>query len=151
MTRALLLLAALAMVTPAAAAANDDRPVTFRPLFDLNKRFKKREMAKLKFEVKDARGAPVRAARLAFSIRHGTDGEVLPLRATDARGGAVEVPFEPGQPGAFWVFASLRARPDVRFAPVRVSVLGVVDGLVELPPSADVDVKRSAKTGWKGR
>ncbi|HEY2029616.1 MAG TPA: hypothetical protein VGH20_10435 [Myxococcales bacterium] len=151
MTGALLLLAGLALGGPSARAANDDRPVTFKPLFDVNKRLKKREIANLKFVVKDARGAVVPAAGLSFKVRHGTGGDVLPLRARNARGGAVEVPFQPGEPGAFWIFASLRARPDLVLPPIRVSVLGVVDGLVELPPSADVDVKRSSKAGWKGR
>jgi hypothetical protein len=151
MTSALLLLAGLALAGPAARAANDDRAVTFKPLFDLNKRLKKREIANLKFEVKDARGAAVPAAGLIFKVRHGTDGDVLPLRARNARGGAVEVPFQPGQPGAFWIFASLRARPELALQPVRVSVLGVADGLIELPESADVDVKRATKAGWKGR
>lgn len=151
MSGALLLLAGLALAGPAARAANDDRPVTLKPLFDVNKRLRKHELAKLNFEVKDARGAAVPAAALLFSVRHGTDGKLLPLRAKQARGGAVEVPFQPGQPGAFYVFASLRAHPEVALLPVRISVLGVVDGVLELPPSADVDVKRATKTGWKGR
>jgi len=150
-TGAFLLLATLALAGPSVRAANDDRPVSLKPLFDVNKRFKKHELAKLKFEVKDARGAVVPAADLQFSVRHGTDGDVLPLRAKNARGGAVEVPFQPGEPGAFWVFASLRGHPELTFLPVRISVLGVVDGIVELPPSADVDIKRATKTGWKGR
>lgn len=151
MTGAFLLLATLAVAGPSARAANDDRPVTFKPLFDVNARLKKRAIAHLKFEVKDARGAVVPAAGLVFKVRHGTDGDVLPLRARNARGGAVEVQFQPGEPGAFWIFASLRARPELTLSPVRLSVLGVADGLVELPESADADVKRMAKSGWKGR
>jgi hypothetical protein len=132
-------------------AASSDGKATLKPLFDVNKRLTKRVTTNLRFEVTDVNGAPVGASRVSFSVRHGMEGDPMPLYGKDVRRGVIDVPFRAGEPGGFWVSASLRAHPEVMLPPVRVSVAGVADGLIELPESADVDVKRNTKTGWKGR
>jgi hypothetical protein len=152
-TRAIALIAGLSL---AAAAVHADAgaagQVSIKPLFDLNKRFKKHEAVKLRFRVVNARGASLKAAQLSFSLRHGIDGERFAVDAKDLQKGVVELPFEPYAPGAFWIDASLRRSPEAVAAPVRLSVAGVSDGLVELPPEADADAKRAAKKiGRKGR
>jgi hypothetical protein len=43
------------------------------------------------------------------------------------------------------VVASVRGAPAASIPPVRLGVVGMADGIVELPPEADADVARKGK------
>jgi hypothetical protein len=150
------LVLASAVVPRASAAADAGKPVharkvTVAPLFDTHTRFKKKKTVKLRFSAKDNTGAAVALDDVSFSLRRGMEASVVPLQAREVRDGVFEVPFTPAGPGQYWILAAVRGAPAASIPPVRLGVLGVVDGITEVPASGDVDVKRSAKMSPKAR
>jgi hypothetical protein len=128
------------------------RKVSLAPLFDTSTRFKKKKTVKLRFRAKDrAAGAKVTLDDISFSLRRGMENKTVPLQTREVRDGVFEVPFTPEGPGQYWVIAAIRGVPAASLPPVRLGVLGVADGLIEVPPEADVDVKRNKKMSSKAR
>jgi hypothetical protein len=119
------------------------------PLFDTQTRFKKNQTVKLRFRLKGRPQATLDA--LSFSLRHGMEATTVPLRVREVRSGVFEVPFTPPAPGQYWILADLRGAKASRILPVRLGVIGVADGMIEVPPQGDIDVMRSTKTSSKSR
>ena len=143
---------AVAAVSPSQAAGGPGRAarakgVSLAPLFDTNMRFKVKKTAALRFRVKDeASGAPVRAGDISFSLRHGTDGASTELPAKESKKGVFEVRFTPQAPGGYWIAAAIPGAPDGSIPPVHLGVVGVAEGMVEVPPEEDPGTKRTRMT-----
>ncbi|HEX2816395.1 MAG TPA: hypothetical protein VHN39_08375 [Phenylobacterium sp.] len=144
----------LAAVPRASAAAEpvQARRISLAPLFDTHTRFKKKKTVKLRFRVKDSSsGAPLALDEVSFSLRHGAEAALVQLPARALHDGVFEVPFTPAAPGQYWVIAAVRGEPAAAIAPIRLGVIGIADGMIEVPEKGDVDVKRSIKMSPKGR
>ena len=124
--------------------------VSFAPLFDTHTRFKPKKTVNLRFRAKD-KGVPVALGDISFSLRHGPGDAGTPLRARELKKGVFEVPFTPAGPGQYAVVAAIRGTPADSILPVRLGVVGVADGLIEEPPSADVDVTQRKKARGRSR
>jgi len=145
---------AIAAVPPSWAAGDAGRGarakgVSLAPLFDTHRRFKVKETAALRFRVQ---GAQVRAGEVSFSLRHGTESTGAGLPAKESKKGVFEVRFTPQAPGQYWIAAAVRGAPTGSIPAVRLGVVGVVDGLVEIPPEEDPGTHRSKmKHGARAR
>jgi hypothetical protein len=142
MNRIFGLIAAFALVSTAAprssaAAGTAGKAASFAPLFDAHQRFKPKKTFKLRFRA-TVKGAPVARDEITFSLHHRDEGAGLPAR--QVKPGVFEVRFDPREPGQYEVVASIRGLPADATAPVRLGVVGVADGMIELPPEADSEV-----------
>lgn len=128
---------------PAASPANERR-VTLEPLFDVQQRFKPKKTVLLRFRVQDpASGASLPLKDVSFSI---TGPKQRPETAQARKKGTVfVVPFTPPGPGRYSLVAVVRGAPVGSIEPIRLGVVGVADGLVELPPEADAEMERRGK------
>jgi hypothetical protein len=140
---------AIAAVSPSQAAGGPGRAarakgVSLAPLFDTNTRFKVKKTAALRFRVKnDAPGAPLRSGDISFSLRHSAGGASTEMPAKEAKKGVFEVRFTPEGPGQYWIAAAVRGAPAGSIPAVHLGVVGVADGLVEVPPEEDPGTKRT--------
>jgi len=126
------------------AASAKERRITLEPLFDVQQRFKPKKTVLLRFRVQDAvSGASLPLKEVSFSV---TGPKQRPQTAQARKKGSVFlVPFTPPGPGRYSVVAAVRGAPVGSIEPIRLGVVGVADGLVELPPEADVDMQRRGK------
>jgi len=135
-------------VFPARAAHEEGRmprakTVVFAPLFDAATRFKVREQVELRFRARDAvTGVPVRAADLAISLRHGESGRSIPMRARQVKPGVFALSFKPHDPGQYWIAAEVQGAATQPQGAIRLGVVGVAEGLVEVAPEEDPDVRQ---------
>jgi len=126
------------------AAARKERRVDFKPLFDLQKRFKPKKTFLLRFRVQDARsGASLPLEDVSYLVKGPKQPETIAVARK--RGSVFVVPFTPAGPGRYALLATVRGAPVGSIAPIHLGVVGVSDGLVELGPEADADVKHRAK------
>jgi hypothetical protein len=151
LTHWLLVLALSSAALPCAAAAGaggrDAKvAVKFAPLFNTMTRFQPKKLVKLRFKAVDAKtGAPVAKDQIVFRLRQGYGVTTeTGLSAKQVKPGVFEVPFKPEGPGQYAVLAYVRGATAGEIAPVRLGVLGLADGLVEVPASEDADVQRRA-------
>jgi len=153
--RRIAILGALAAVLaaaprPATAAAKPAAPakqrqVTLEPLFDVHQRFKPKKTVLLRFRVRDAAsGASLPLKDVSFSVT-GPKKQNPETTAARKKGSVFLVPFTPPGPGRYSVIATVRGSPVGSIQPVPLGVVGVADGLVELPPEADAQMHRRAK------
>ena len=145
-----LALAMVALPHPGAAAEPSrsvrDQGMSFTPLFDTNRRFKPKKTFRLRFRAEDKRShLPLALKDLSFSLRHGPGDAGIALSAREVKKGVFEVPFTPAGPGQYWVVAALNGAPAGSMRDVRLGVVGVVDGLIELPPEADAELIHTRK------
>jgi len=145
------LAAALAAAPRSASAAGKptaspgkERRVTLEPLFDVQQRFKPKKTVLLRFRVRDAAsGASLPLKDVSFSV---TGPKQRPETAQARKKGSVFlVAFTPPGPGRYSVVATVRGSPVGSIQPVPLGVVGVADGLVELPPEADAEMQRRGK------
>jgi hypothetical protein len=146
---------AIAAVLPSRAAGDASRGarakgvLSLAPLFDTHRRFKVKETAALRFRIQ---GAQVRPDEVSFSLRHGTESASAGLPAKESKKGVFEVRFTPPAPGQYWIAAAVGGAPTGSIPAVRLGVVGVVDGLVEVSPEEDPGTHRSKmKHGARGR
>jgi len=141
--------AALPCAAAAGAGGRDAQSkvaVKFAPLFDTMTRFKPKKLVKLRFKAVEAKsGAAIAKDQIVFRLRqgYGTTKETG-LSAKMVKPGVFEVPFKPEGPGQYAVLAYVRGATAGEIAPVRLGVVGVSDGLVEVPASEDAEVQRRA-------
>jgi hypothetical protein len=127
------------------AAAGKARQVALRPLFDTQKRFKPKQTVLLRFHVQDAAsGASLPLKDVSFLVKGPKEPETV-VPARKLRSGVFVVPFTPAGPGRYAVLAAVRGAPVGSVAPIHLGVVGVSDGLIELPPEADAEIKHKAK------
>jgi hypothetical protein len=126
------------------AASQKERRITLEPLFDVQKRFKPKQTVLLRFRVQDAAsGASLPLKDVSFSVTGPKQPEAVAVARK--KGTVFVVPFTPPGPGRYSMVAAVRGAPVGSIAPIHLGVVGVSDGLVELPPDADADVKHRAK------
>jgi hypothetical protein len=131
---------------PAHADANG-RAVVLSPLFDTNQRFKPKKKVLLRFRVQDrATRASLGRDEVAFSLLHGAKDPEVRLTPTKVKNGVFVVPFTPAGPGQYAILVTVRGAKVGSIPPVRLGVVGVADGLTELPPEADAEMQRRAKS-----
>jgi hypothetical protein len=122
------------------------RQVSLSPLFDTHQKFTKKKAVKLRFRLRDSSGAPVAKNDVSFVLRHGrTDPEVR-LKARMVKAGVFEIPFAPQAPGQYAVVTTVIGVPVESIEPVRLSVLGLADGLRELTPAEQAEMMNRART-----
>jgi hypothetical protein len=143
-------IALAALPRPGTAAAATPRAIIPRasvvPLFDVGKRFKPHQTFKLRFRARDLNsGAAVAPSDISFSLRHATEKTAVDLPARRVKDGVFEVGFTPEGPGQYFVAASVLGVPASSIPPVRLGVVGMADGIVELPQEADAEMQRKAK------
>jgi len=154
-TRRIAILAALAAALAAAPrsapaaekspASAKERRVTLEPLFDVQQRFKPKKTVLLRFRVQDAAsGASIPLKDVSFSVTGPKQQHPETVRARK-KGNVFVVPFTPPGPGRYSVVAAVRGAPVGSIEPVRLGVVGVAEGLVELPPEADAEIQRRGK------
>jgi hypothetical protein len=118
------------------------REVIVAPLFDAQTRFKVKKSVELRFRAREAiSGVPVRPEDISFSLRRAQGGAPIEVPARQVRKGVFAVPFTPASPGGYWLSASIRGMPAGSIPTVHLGVVGLVDGLVEVPPEDDPAVK----------
>lgn len=118
--------------------------VFFKPLFDQSRRFTLKKTFHLRFRARDrASGVPLAASDVSFTLRH--DDLVVALPARELKAGVFEVPFTPEEPGPYAVMLAVRGAKEGSIAPVRLGVVGMAEGIIELPPEADADATRRSK------
>jgi hypothetical protein len=127
------------------------KQVSLAPLFDTHQRFKTKTAVKLRFQAKDtASGAAVPRGDISFFLRHGPKDAPVVLAARVVKPGVFEVPFAPQGPGQYAIVVAVRGTQVGSIAPVRLGVIGVADGLIEVPPSGDAEFQNRAKNGsWR--
>jgi hypothetical protein len=129
-------------------AANRRRAAQVRgpsvaPLFDTHRRFRKGKEVKLRFRIDGKSFGPLAAEDVSFAVTHrGPPATTFHLRPHETRPGVFEVPFAPQEPGLYTVVASIRGKPANAARPVRLGVLGMMPGIVEQPPEADLVVQQ---------
>jgi hypothetical protein len=127
------------------AAAGKGRPVALQPLFDTQQRFKPKKTVLLRFRVQDAAsGASLPLGDVSFLVKGPKEPETV-VPARKLRSGVFVVPFTPPGPGRYAVLAAVRGAPVGSIAPIHLGVVGVSDGLIELGPEADAEVKHRGK------
>jgi hypothetical protein len=141
-------LAAAPRPAPAAgkepAAAGKARRVALQPLFDVHQRFKPKKTVLLRFRVQDARsGASLPLEDVSFLVKGPNQPEAV--ATAHKRGSVFVLPFTPSGPGRYAVLAAVRGAPVGSIAPIHLGVVGVSDGLIELGPEADAEVKHRAR------
>jgi hypothetical protein len=145
--RAFAFVAALVFVATAwprpgsATGAAAGEMVSLVPLFDTHARFKPKKTFKLRFRA-TRKGAPVPASEISFSLRHGRDEASAGLKALEVKPGVFEVRFKPLGPGQYAVIASVLGGPAESLPPVPLGVVGLADGIVEVPPDEDAAVMK---------
>ena len=142
---------ALALVAaPRASAAGEPsqtsgvkaREVSVAPLFDVNTRFKKKKAVKLRFRAQyKGAGAPLAPNDISFSLKD-PKGTESPMPARLVKKGVFEVPFTPPGPGQYTVTVAIRGVREGAVRPIHLGVLGVADGLIELPEEKDKEFLR---------
>jgi len=127
------------------AAPAKERRITLEPLFDVHHRFKPKKTVLLRFRVRDAAsGASLPLKDVSFSVT-GPKKQHPESAAARKKGSVFLVPFTPPGPGRYSVVATVRGSPVGSIQPVQLGVVGVADGLVELPPEADAEMQRRGK------
>jgi hypothetical protein len=127
-------------------AATKGHEVVLKPLFDTNKRFKPKKTVLLRFRVQDkATGVSLGLEKVSFSLLHPPRDPDVPLAARKLKNGVFVVPFTPTGPGRYAILAAVRGASLGSIRPVQIGVVGVADGLTELPPSADAEVRQRGK------
>jgi hypothetical protein len=146
-------LVAMFAAAPRPASGAEQRPaadgkthrVSLQPLFDIQKRFKPKKTFLLRFRVQDAvSGASLPLKDVSFLVKGPKEPEVV-VPARKLGSGVFVVPFTPAGPGRYAVLAAVRGAPVGSIAPIHLGVVGVSDGLIELGPEADADVKHRGK------
>lgn len=113
------------------------------PLFDTHRRFRKGKEVKLRFRIDRGSLGPLAAEDVSFAVTHrGPPATTFDLRPHQTRPGVFEVPFAPQEPGLYTVVASIRGKPANAARPIRLGVLGMMPGIVEQPPEADLVVQQ---------
>jgi len=132
---------------PAPTSASRVRDVVVAPLFDAQTRFRVKKTVELRFRAREAvSGVPVRPQDISFSFRRqGEAGAPIELPARQVKKGVFAVPFTPAAPGGYWLSASIRGVPAGSIPTVHLGVVGLVDGLVEVPPGDDPRAVKGAK------
>jgi hypothetical protein len=137
-----------ARATPQARAATHNslsrrnRPVSFAALFDTQTRFKARATVELRFRAREAiSGDSIRVRDITFHLRGGADGVSIRLPAKEVRKGVFAVPFTPPGPGGYRLSAAVRGSPPGTIPEIRLRVLGLAEGLVEVPQAEDATMK----------
>jgi len=111
------------------------RAVSFAALFDTETTFKAKATVELRFRAREAiSGDPIRDRDISFHLRRGADGASIPLPAAEVRKGVFAVPFTPTGPGDYWLVAAVRGAPSGTIPEIRLGVLGLAEGPVELRP-----------------
>ncbi|HEY2030575.1 MAG TPA: hypothetical protein VGH20_15355 [Myxococcales bacterium] len=120
--------------------------VKFAPLFNTMTRFKPKKLVNLRFKAVDAKtGAAIAKDQIIFRLRQGYGvTKVTAVSAKQVKPGVFELPFKPEGPGQYAVLAYVRGATAGEIAPVRLGVIGLADGLVEVPASEDAEVQRRA-------
>jgi hypothetical protein len=138
--------AVLAAAPTAASAAPppSDRHLVLKPLFDPKTRFKPKKTVQLRFRLQDEVGASVRVEDVSFSLLGPKEPEKA-LAARKLKNGVFVMPFTPPGPGRYAVLAAVRGAKVGSIAPVHFGVIGVADGLIELPREADAEIKQRSK------
>jgi hypothetical protein len=125
-------------------ASGKERRVTLKPLFDVQTRFKPKKTVLLHFRVQDAAsGASLPLKDVSFSVVGPKAPETI--AAARKKGSVFVVPFTPPGPGRYSVVAAVRGVSLGSIQPIHLGVVGVADGLTELPPEADAEVQRRGK------
>jgi hypothetical protein len=107
---------------------------------------KSRAVVLLRFRLQDkATRAPLGRDEVAFSLLHGAKDPEVRLTPTKVKNGVFVVPFTPAGPGQYAILVAVRGAKVGSIPPVRLGVVGVADGLIELPPEADAEMQRRAK------
>ncbi|MFL5373238.1 MAG: hypothetical protein ACJ78T_04555 [Myxococcales bacterium] len=123
------------------SASRRTRAVSFAALFDTETTFKAKATVELRFRAREAiSGDPIRDRDISFHLRRGADGASIPLSAAEVRKGVFAVPFTPPGPGDSWLAAAVRGAPSGTIPEIRLGVLGLAEGAVEVR-SADGNVK----------
>jgi hypothetical protein len=146
-------IAAMLAAAPRPVSAAEQRPgtagkarrVVLLPLFDTQKRFKPKKTVLLRFHVQDATsGASLPLEDVSFLVKGPQQPEAV-APARKLKSGVFVVPFTPSGPGRHAVVAAVRGAPVGSIAPIHLGVVGVSDGLIELGPEADAEVKHRGK------
>ncbi|MFL5390775.1 MAG: hypothetical protein ACJ79C_18745 [Myxococcales bacterium] len=123
------------------SASRRTRAVSFAALFDTETTFKAKATVELRFRAREAiSGDPIRDRDISFHLRRGADGASIPLPAAEVRKGVFAVPFTPPGPGDYWLAAAVRGAPSGTIPEIRLGVLGLAEGAVEVQPE-DGNVK----------
>jgi hypothetical protein len=146
------LVLALTLAALPRAGSAGVRQVSLSPLFDTHQRFAKKKAVKLRFRLRDRSGAPIAKEDVSFVLKHGTTDPEVKLKARMVKAGVFEIPFAPQGPGLYAVVTKVIGAPVESIEPVKLSVIGPIDGMVEVPESQDAEFTRRAKssTGSKG-
>lgn len=119
-----------------------NRAVSFAALFDTQTRFKAKGTVELRFRAREAlSGDPIHDRDISFHLRRGPDGVSTPLPATEVRKGVFAVSFRPPSPGDYWLSAAVRGAPSGTIPEIRLGVLGLAEGVVEVPPGEDASAR----------
>jgi len=143
------LVLALTLAALPRAGSAGVKQVSLAPLFDTHMRFKPKNPVKLRFRLQDRSGAPVARRDVTFSLRHGQKDVAAPLQARAVKPGVFEVPFAPQGPGLYLVVVAVRGTQVGSIAPVRLGVVGLAEGLVEVSADKDLEIKQQAKNGGR--
>jgi hypothetical protein len=144
------LVLALTLAALPRAGSAGVRQVSLAPMFDAHTRFKPKQTAKLRFRLQDSSGAPVSAKDVTFSLQHGPKDPGVQLQARKVKPGIFEVQFAPQGPGQYAVVAAVHGTQVGSIAPVRLGVVGVAEGLIEVSADKDAEARQLAKNaGWR--
>ncbi|MFL5442635.1 MAG: hypothetical protein ACJ79W_26060 [Myxococcales bacterium] len=133
--------APVARVATHHSASRRTRAVSFAALFDTETTFKAKATVELRFRAREAiSGDPIRDRDISFHLRRGAYGASIPLPVAEVRKGVFAVPFTPPGPGDYWLAAAVRGAPSGTIPEIRLGVLGVAEGPVEVRPE-DGNVK----------
>jgi len=135
----------------AGPAEQEPLKVKFKPLFDVRTRYKPKKTVKLRFQAREAvSGAPIHKEKIVFSLRHAEDKSIETVTPKVVKPGVFELAFTPPGPGLYIVQAMVRGARLGEIPPVRLGVVGVSDGLVEVPASEDAEFERKARAHGSG-
>ena len=133
---------------PQSPETADQQPlkVSFKPLFDVHTHFKTKKTVKLRFQAREAAtGKPIPKDKIIFSMHHPPEKTIDQLTPRVVKPGVFELPFTPAEPGRYVIQVLVRGARLGEIPPLQLGVVGLADGLVEVPASEDAEVQRQAR------
>jgi hypothetical protein len=141
----LVLALSLAALPQAGVAGEGGRSPTVKPLFNLRMLYKNKKAVKLRFSAVDSSGKALHKGDVTFSMLHVREKAPMQVAAREVQDGVFELRFAPKSPGQYILQPSVRGVKPGSIAPVRLGVIGVQDGLIEVPPQEDGKFLAKAK------
>jgi hypothetical protein len=142
----LVLALSLAALPQAGAAGEGGRSPAVKPLFNVHRMYKNKKAEKLRFNAVDSSGKALHKGDVSFSMLHVREKAPVQVAAREVKDGVFEVRFAPKSPGLYILQPSVRGANPGSIAPVRLSVIGVQDGLIEVSPQEDGKILAKAKS-----